>query len=91
MKQSTSQLSASNGTYILIALEQIEYSRNGCPRWRMTMVGSLGEPPNSVVTASGASSAYSARPYESDIGKRYQVELRPSKNGKFVAKAWKKL
>lgn len=91
MNNITSKSLQSNGAYVLLALEQIAYSRNGCPRWRMIMVESLGAHPISVVTASGASSVYSARPCESDIGKRYQVELRCSKGSNFVAMAWKRL
>lgn len=78
-----------SGAYTLLAFKQIAYSRNGCPRWHLTMVDSHATP-IAFVTASGAASAYGARPHDADVGKLYLVRHHRTKGGKLVADAWSK-
>lgn len=78
------------GMYTLLALKQIAYSRNGCPRWQFTMVEPHTTIPITFVTASGVSSAYGARPHDADVGTLYQVRYHRTKGGKLVADAWSK-
>ena len=79
------------GTYTLLAFKQIAYSRNGCPRWQFIMADPNATTPITLVTASGVSSAYRARPHDADIGKLYQVQHHCTKGGKLVADAWRKV
>lgn len=77
-------------TYTLLALKQLAYTRNGCPRWQFTMVEPHATTPITFVTASGVASAYGARPQDADVGKLYQVRYHRTKGGKLVADGWSK-
>lgn len=90
MTVNTNPAHPSNSIFTLLALRQIAYSRNGCPRWQFTMVEPNATTPITFVTASGVASAYGARPHDADVGKLYQVRYHRTKGGKLVADAWSK-
>lgn len=82
------KVALSEGEFRVAHVQQLPYSRNGNPRWRLTVTCPVTSQAYVFTTKSDVSSSHYCSLNRVRVGEYIHVKYRESKSGKLVAEGW---